>query len=53
LASGQLGNDATAFFTPVIDFDWDEFDKPDKKDGLSWQDVAPVVSELGDKQRRK
>ena len=38
---------------PVIDFDWDEFDKPDKKDGLSWQDVAPVVSELGDKAKKK
>ena len=55
---GELGKRSAwkrcnGLFSPVIDFDWDEFDKPDKKDGLSWQDVAPVVSELGDKAKKK
>jgi hypothetical protein len=55
---GELGNRSVwkrsnGLFVPVREFDWQDFDNPEKGDGPTWEDTKDIVAELGDRADRK
>jgi hypothetical protein len=55
---GELGNRSAwkrcnGLFQPVHDFDWEGFDRPNKNDGLSWENVPDIIADLNGQSTKK